>query len=225
MAIKLSVTSNIEAFAQRQIDIAEQVEFAGVVALTRTAQQVKIDEVASMRTAFDRPTRFTLNSLQVRPATKARPEAEVSTKLGFGKSVPAGRYLNPEVEGGQRSMKSTERKLGSFTVPSRNAKLDRFGNLPGSTYLRILSQLGLAGEQSATASRRSKRGRSGEAFFRRDNIIYSRKAEDITPILILTASPDYSKRLPFYETAQETTDRVLEVEFDKALRQAFATAR
>lgn len=224
VAIKFSVTSNIQAFAQRQIDIAKQVEFAGVVALTRTAQRVKVDEVASMRSSFDRPTPFTLNSLQVRPATKAKPEAEVSTKLGFG-SVPAGRYLNPEVEGGARSMKSHEKKLGGFTSPSRFAKLDRFGNIPGSTYVRILSQLGLAGEQSATKSKRSRRARSTEAFFRRDNVIFSRKAEDITPVLIITRAPSYSERFPFYDNAQKTTDRVLEEEFDKALRQAFTTAR
>lgn len=224
MAIKLSITSNIQAFAQKQINIAKQVEFAGIVALTRTAQQVKVDEISSMQSVFDRPTKFTLNSLQVRPATRAKPEAEVSTKLGFG-SVPAGRYLDPEVEGGLRSLKSTERKLGGYTSPSRSATLNAFGNLPGSTYLRILSQLKLAGEQSATNSRRSRRSRSGEAFFRRDNIIYSRKGGDITPILIITKAPHYSKRFPFYENAQKTADRVLEVEYDKALAQAFATAR
>lgn len=224
MAIKFSVTSNIQAFAQKQIDIAKQVEFAGVVALTRTALQIKTDEVSSMKSVFDRPTNFTLNSLAVRPATKAKPEAEVSTKLGFG-SVPAGRYLNPEVEGGSRSQKSTERKLGSFTIPSKFAKLDRFGNMTGATYLRILSQLKLLGENSATNSRRSRTARSKEAFFKRDNVIYSRKGQDITPILILTRSPTYSQRFPFYENAQDTTDRVLEIEFDKALAKAFATAR
>jgi hypothetical protein len=224
MSIKLSVTANIEAFAQRQINIAKQIEFAGVVALTKTAQQIKIDEVSSMKESFDRPTPFTLNSLALRPATKQRPEAEVFTKLGFG-SVPAGRYLNPEVEGGKRSMKSHERKLGSFTAPSRSARLDRYGNFPAPTYLKILSQLRLAGDQSATDSRRSKRKRSGEAFFKQGNIIFSRKKDDITPVLILTESPDYSKRFPFYDTAQSTADRVLEIEFDKALARAFATAK
>lgn len=226
MAIKFSITSNIEAFAQRQINIAKQVEFAGIVALTRTAVQVKADEIASMRSVFDRPTRFTLNSLQVRPATRANPSAEVSTKLGFGKSVPAGRYLDPEVEGGQRRMKSHEKKLGGYTSPSRDAKLDQYGNISGSTYTRILSQLKVLGpDQNATNSKRSKRNRSREAFFRRDDVIYSRKGEDITPVLIITKAPNYTERFPFYRNAQRTTDRVLEIEFDKALAHAFATAR
>jgi hypothetical protein len=237
MSIKLSVTSNIQAFADRQVNLAKQFDFAGVVALTRTAQQIKLNEIDEMRTVFDRPTPFTLNSLQVRPATKTNREAEVSTKLGFG-SVPAGRYLNPEVEGGHRSMKSHELKLGSFTIPSEFEKLNKYGNLPAPRYIKILSQLQLLGENSATGSRRSKRKRQTEAFFRRGNVIYSRTSrhsaltgkasksfESVFPVLILTKAPSYRPRFPFYDIAQDTTDRLLEVFFDKALAQAWATAK
>lgn len=214
--MKISVTSTAAAFLKDLEQTQKDLRFAAIVALTKTAQAVKTAEVDLMRRKFDRPTPFTLNSLQVLPATKDKPEATVETKEGFG-SVPAGRFLNPEVEGGARSMKSHEKKLRGYTSPSTFAKLDKYGNFPASTYVKILSQLKLSGDQSATNSKRSTAKRSREAFFRRENIIYSRKKDDITPALIITDAPHYQPRLPFYVEAERTVDQVMPLEMDKAV--------
>lgn len=222
MAIR--ITSNAAEWKAAQERAGKQIAFATALALTRTAQAVRTEEIAVMKRVFDRPTRFTLNSLQVRPATKERLFADVETKLG-GDSVPAGRYLGPQVYGGGRRMKSHERKLGGYTSPSTFATLNAFGNLPGSTYTRILSQLGALGENSATSSAPSKRKRSREAFFRREKVIYSRKDDDITPILIITDAPSYKPIFPFEKTGERVWSQMLPLELSRAIDQALATAR
>ena len=134
---------------------------------------------------------------------KAKPQATVETKQGFG-SVPAGRFLSPQVDGGQRRKKSHELKLGDYTVPGKDITLNAYGNILGSTYVKILSQLRLSSDpsQNASNSKLSKAKRKREAFFKRENVIYSRKGEDITPMLILTRAPSYRQRLPFFEEAR-----------------------
>ena len=84
--------------------------FAVAYGLTKTAQDIKAAEIDVMKDVFDRPIRFTLNALFEKPATKADLTAVVEFKEGFG-SVPAWRYLGPQVAGGSRSTKSGERKL------------------------------------------------------------------------------------------------------------------
>ena len=44
--------------------------FALAYALTKTAQDIKAAEIDVMKNVFDRPTRFTLNVLFLKPATK-----------------------------------------------------------------------------------------------------------------------------------------------------------
>lgn len=93
-------------FITRQLGIAEkQIPFLTAYALTKTAQDIKDAEYKLIGQVFDRPTRFTLNSLFVRPATKSNLVASVEFKEGFG-SVPAWRYLGPHVDGGGRQKKS-----------------------------------------------------------------------------------------------------------------------
>lgn len=215
--MNFGITANLAEFQKAQEQRGKDIFFAGVVALTKTAQQVRTAEVALMRKVLNNPTPFTLNSLQVKPATKDRPSASVETKEGFG-SVPAGRFLSPLVDGGQRRMKSHERKLGGYTHPGEFATINRFGNIPGSTYVRILSQVGALGpDQNATKSRRSKAKRKSEAFFRRENVIFLRKgADEAKPFLVITKAPTYTERLPFYREADRVTDKVLPLEFATA---------
>lgn len=209
---------------------ANAIGFATVVALTRTAVKVKQAEVELMQRKLDRPKPFTLNSLQVKPATKAKPEAVVETKTGFG-SVPAGRFLSPLVDGGARRYKSSELQLqtqgtASYWVPGEFADLDAYGNIKGSTIKKILSQLKLNRDATANASgsRRSKAKRKREAFFLRGNIVFLRvregrgknREDETRPYLFLIKPPKYRAILPFFETASEVTDQTLAVEIGKA---------
>lgn len=96
MAIEFAVASNIKQVqAMLTQTQREQIPFAAVVAMTRTAQAVRDVQLTEMRRVFDRPTPYTMNSLFVQPATKRRPQAAVGFKEFAGKGTPAWKYLGP----------------------------------------------------------------------------------------------------------------------------------
>jgi len=198
-------------------------------ALTKTAQDIKAAEIASMKAVFDRPSRFTLNALYMQPAKKNSLVAVVYFKEGFG-SIPAWRYLGPQVEGGGRQHKSHEKRLiraghmkpDEYAVPGAGAKLDQYGNISGPTIERILSHVQaaeqFAGYQAnATGSRRSraKRRKGGTYFVLRPDgagrargsvapgIYLRQNVNQIVPVIMFVKAPRYRKRFPFYETARE----------------------
>ena len=113
--VRHGISAALRGIAARPRDVA----FWTAAALTATANDVKDAEVAKMAEVFDRPTRFTLGALYVKPATPNDLTAEVRFKEGFG-SVPAWRYLGPQVEGGNRHHKSFELRLdGAGAGPPR----------------------------------------------------------------------------------------------------------
>jgi hypothetical protein len=222
MGFELSVTDGIREFADR-VDALEreQVPFVTAYALTKTAQDARAAIEQEIERVFDRPTRFALNSLFVRPATKRELVATVDFKEGFG-SIPAWRFLGPEVAGGPRNKKSHERALDragilqpdEYCVPGKGIKLDAYGNMPGSEIARILSQLGASPDatQNATPRSRAKQKRKGTRQYfvmrGRSNVpdgIYRRDGRVAVPVLLfVVGAPRYHKRLAFYEIAKRT---------------------
>lgn len=218
--MRFQVKDTSAAFVESLSKRSQNITFASAVALTRTAQKVKAAQIDLMLRKLDRPTRFTLNSLQIKPATKTKLEATVETKMGFG-SVPAGRYLSPLVDGGPRREKASEKRLGSYWTPARGVALDTFGNIRGSTVNKILSQLKLRADpqQNSSKSKRSKAKRTSEAYFIQNGIVFQRKGKaKPSPFLVLVKKvPTYRKVLPWYDVAQEVIDQSLPAEFYAAL--------
>jgi hypothetical protein len=138
------VRDMVAAFSERRLAAAQ------ATALTRVAVQVKAAERNTMARIFDRPTPYTLNSLFVRPATAQSLEATVWLKDDLaGSGTPATKYLAPQIEGGQRSLKPMEWLMqqaghmpkGWRAVPGRGARLDAYGNMSLGQVQQILSQL------------------------------------------------------------------------------------
>lgn len=144
---------------------------AFISALNKTAFEIRDAERLEMLNSFDRPTRYTLNSVYVKYANYSDPTASVSIKNPKG--LPGQfHYLLPQVEGGNRAQKRFEfmlRRRGilgtnEVTVPVLNSKLvkkDAYGNMSSGQIVQILSQLNsfyLAGSsQNETQALKSKR--------------------------------------------------------------------
>jgi hypothetical protein len=229
--INVDVRSNL-SFLTKNLDEYQKnhVPFVTAFALTKTAQEIQRALYDEMAAVFDRPTRFTLNSLYVKPATKKLQIASVEFKEGFG-SIPAWRYLRPQVEGGPRVKKSHERALeragllkpDEFVVPGRLVDLDGNGNMKGSQITRILSDVQANSDPLSNSTRKTRvarRKRGGGAYFlvrgrKIPNGIYFRLGlRDIRPILIFVRQPQYTKRLPFHEVAQRTFDQRFAANFN-----------
>ncbi|WP_312139925.1 hypothetical protein [Stutzerimonas nitrititolerans] len=221
----------------------KQVRFATAVALTRTAQLAKGAVEKEMRSVFDRPTRWTLNSLRLIPAKRDRLVARVEMKNEADKSAPATKWLNPEIEGGPRPEKASERNLrqkgvlpsGRFIVPGKGAKLDRFGNMTKGAITKAMSGVGGFAEQgysaNATNSRRSRAKGNAKRYFvmRRGGtpigIAERTSRSRMHIILAFVRHPTYSKRLDFYGIGDKVVKRHLKDEFEKAYAKAMRTAR
>ncbi|CBS89229.1 hypothetical protein [Azospirillum lipoferum] len=221
----------------------KQLHYAMVVALTKTAQIAKEDARAAMGSEFDRPTSYTLNSLYVKPATKADPVAVVGIREWGGKGTPATKYLTPQVYGGNRRPKRFEVALqqagimpaGMFAMPGEEAQMDSFGNMKRGQIVKILSHLRASRDttQNRSTSGRNRGRRRMETYFAvpvgSDNPlppgVYWRDKADPRPVLIFTKSPHYAPRYNLYDIVKESAKRNLLPEFRKALRKAVATMR
>ena len=126
-----------------------QMSFALARAQTLTAKLVEAAEIKEMARVFDRPTRFTLNSVFVRPAKKGGPGAVVWVKDYASKADAPIRWLLPEVDGGERQAKRSEKLLsargilssGRFLMPGGGMTLDSHGNIIRGVMQKVLSGL------------------------------------------------------------------------------------
>jgi hypothetical protein len=226
-------------------DVPKRVRLATVLGINWTAKQAHDDVVKAMPSIFDRPTPYTMRGFYVWRADKNNLQAKLEARTFAGKGTPAYKYLSPEVYGGGRGLKGHERALraagilpgGMFTVPASGAPRDSYGNLPGSEYVRILSELRAFGEQGYTANitarsaaRKKKAGRF-RAYFAitpaqlghgglrgaQSPGVYRRTERGIKPILIFVRRPSYRKRFPFHEIAKRSVDANYEANFNRAL--------
>lgn len=234
--MQFDIRSNVRDVSRWLDDVQKkQLPFATALAMTKTAQDVKAEEIAVMKRVFDNPTPYALNALAVKPAKKTNLIASVAFKEFAGKGTPAKRFLNPEVHGGARSQKSHERQLAPymagkrFTSPAQGYARNKYGNIPGGTYTRILSHLRVNPDaaQNVTGSKRSRAKRANGEFFgiKGTGVFERRGGRKIRPVLIFTRPPRYTKRFPFYETAERVVKQRFNVNFEIAWQRAMATAR
>lgn len=238
IAPDFEIRTNAEDVSRRFSNIrARAAPYAIARGLTMTARAILNQNRRNMQRVFDRPTKFTLNAFETIEATKTRHVAIVRFKLfgqtssGFGSEA----YLAPQEFGGGRRAKRFELRLrrrgilgaNEFAVPARGARLDRYGNFPGSTLTQILSQLQAfntagfnANQTEQGRKRRIKLGktqffgvRTGASAFlpggvyRRTGRKTGKKGQPIVPRgakaeLIFVKQPFYRPRLRFYDTAK-----------------------
>jgi hypothetical protein len=210
--------------------------------LTRTAFAARDDVQAEMRSVFDRPKPFTINSLRVTPATKQTLAAELGFRE-FGSGTPAGRYLRPQVFGGQRPHKSFERALGlppnRQAMPAKWAELDAYGNISPGQLRAIMSslQLGPTEQRQGIYGGRSRGRLRRERYF---IVPVGRTDTDLPPGIYRTAADGsgppflvigffraarYKRRLDFFGVGERSVAQHFPAHFLAALAEAMATAR
>ena len=218
-ALKISGPRSAGAEVARSLrDIPARVlPYAASTAATRTAQHIARTAIPDeMRRVFSGPTRWTLNSLRVVPATKDKSVARVFVKDDApNNGTRPEDYLLPQVEGGGRKEKRFERSLryggllpsGWRAMPGQGAKLDASGNFNRGEMQRILTATRTAFDQAQrkTTSARSKRSAKNAPYFgvtplvgsfvggeyrqtksRMQPGVYRREGRSIKPVLIFT---------------------------------------
>lgn len=231
--------------------IAEkQLPFAIAKTLTLSAKKaVTVDLPAEMKRAFDKPTPYTLRALAYLPATKSNLQAQILPRAFAGKGNIAWEYLDPEVVGGPRGGKSSEKRLQAllgqpvFLIPAKGAKLDSYGNISRGQMTKILSGLGamIDPAQNATAksARRSKRlivshgakRKNSQYFIARSSgkpvAVYELKGKGrVVPVLIISPRPPkYRPRFQFGPVIARSINASMPGLFASTLDAAIRTAR
>lgn len=113
VTMQIDIRVNANDFA-KQVGVLfkDQIPFATSYAINKTAQQAQIELSREMVRVFDNPTRYTLNGTFIVPSTVKRLYATIKMKDEGGKrSVPADKFITPNVQGGPRRLKGFERAL------------------------------------------------------------------------------------------------------------------
>jgi len=238
--IELAVHQNLDVVRREIADFSDrQVPFAMRLALNRTAVDGKDRVRAEMERVFDRPTRFTLNSLFVRFAGRSTMEASVNIKDFAPKGTPAFKYLTNQIGGGSRRPKRFERALqaaghlprGMLAVPGQRAKLDAHGNMNRGQITKILSYLRASPDPMQNrGSGAGKRTRRGDRYFVGQinggpDGVWQIQEDHVLPILLFVRSARYRPRLRFKDLVHETVADTFPGHFRDALHKAHATAR
>lgn len=224
-----------EAIAAVRDVPARVVPYAASTALTRTAKHAQKLIVVEMPKVFDRPVRYTLNSLFTVPATAKTLAARVAVKnVTTNNGTLPQDYLLPSVLGGGRKEKRFERALrfagvlqrGQRVVPGRDMPLDAAGNVTRAHINSILAAAKAAvGERHAKGGKRVPQlGGKGSKYFvmrTRSGVplgVFSREGRDVSSVLAFVAErPQYRERLDFDAIAERAAREHFEPEFRSAL--------
>lgn len=252
--IKMKATAmNFDGAVRRLTRLGKAVPGAVVTAINKTGFAVLDALTAEMPRSFDRPTPYTLRSLYVQKATASHLAATIRPKGdGYeGKGTPAAKYLGPEIFGGARNVKRSERALrimgvlpvGMITVPGSGATFDAFGNQSVGEIRQILSffksaemtmgyTANMTDKTRARLARGTKKRGFGYSYFvvktRRRNLapgIYRKmnfvSGHAIKPVLMFVDKASYSRRYRWHEVGNLVARQM----FDRYLAKELADVK
>jgi hypothetical protein len=232
------VTSDFDKFIKDVGRLNKQhVPFAISKTLNDTAFEVRGSEIDVMQSIFDRPTNFIMKALRVKKGKKNSPDATVAFNGRLGKDGEAvDKVLLPQIKGGKRKLKGSERTLrrhgvlgsNERIVPSRALRLNKHGNITKGLMNKILSNIGEQSDSSANTplDKRTTKYIVGEVGGTRGIWSVSGKKQDRwKPVLIFVREPNYRKRFPFYKTAERVMHKRVGPNFKKAMDFAIRTSR
>ncbi len=213
----------LESLTKELDKTSKQLPFILAKTLTKTALAVKKELIAEMGRTFDRPTPFTLKSLFVESATKTNLVSKIGVKFD------AVKYLAPQIFGGTRSMKRSEKWLEHYWTPGKAAILNKYGNIIAGRITQILSVTQKHPDYySRTTARSRKRNKKLPKYFiaqRGSHLhpgVWQREGRRVKPILIFGKTPTYRPIFKFYEkglaVAHSEVDRIFKKTFDEVLK-------
>jgi len=233
MPVEIDLIENLDAVKREIADFSDrQVPFAMMKALNRTAYAAKARARDEINRVFDRPTKYTRNSLFARAANKTKLEAAVGIKDTAAKGTPAFKYLAPQIAGGPRGEKRFERALhfvagvpnDTLAVPGKGMKLDPHGNVRRGQIKSILDRL-----RADAGSQGTRRGGYvvGQPEDRPDLPagVWKRERSRLVPKLVFIRRAEYRPRFAFADIIHQAVADEFDEHFREELHKAHATRK
>tara|TARA_R110000868_G_scaffold1684_1_gene13556 strand:- start:266 stop:853 length:588 start_codon:yes stop_codon:yes gene_type:complete len=195
--MRIDIKSNIKEVTKGMSSMQKkQIPFAAANAINTTLFELKKEMAKQTVKKLDNPTPFTQRGFLVDKAKKTK-----LFGLLFAKEEVA-KYLHYQIEGGTRSSGK------KFAIPTSNAKLNRYGNIPNKKggvikgkKQKILKIKGMTG------------------------VYETHKDRTLKLIVAFKNSATYKAKFPFYIIAKKFTEAKFDKNFAKALTRALKTAK
>lgn len=204
-------------------------------ALNNMASETIAPLQAEVASVFDRPTPFTTNAFRTDYAKQNSLAAAVAVKdvkSGASRGQAPEDWFKPQVYGGERQLKASERFLrakgilppGRYTVPGPGARLDAYGNMSRKHINDLMKGLQAAGQPGAGERQTffvMRRGTHSIGIGERLGYGLG-SGRRFRVVLLFVSEPAYSARFDFYEVASQVAedDALFASHLDQALADA-----
>jgi hypothetical protein len=223
-----------------------EVPFAASLALNRVGASVKERLQMEMKSVFNNPVPFTLNSLYIKASTKTNLEVEIGFRDFAPKGNPAVKYTGPQIYGGaaydtrfQKSLKYNGILAPNmYAIPTQSdfLRMNQYGNVTPGQYTEILYALKSFRDSTAFVYReKAKKKRATEYFAITTKTgrlypgIYRTKVpkgyEQDRAVFWFRRTPTYTGKFKFFDVAKGHAGSIWNKEFGRALSQAIASQK
>tara|TARA_B100000768_G_scaffold178213_1_gene193601 strand:+ start:1379 stop:2128 length:750 start_codon:yes stop_codon:yes gene_type:complete len=174
----------------------KQIPFATANAINTTLFDIMRIEKKQMELKLDRPTNFTLKGFRINKAKKTQLRGDISI------APDRYKYLQFQIEGGTRNRTN-------IPVPTRQAKLNKHGNIGGKGKNRLIKKKNqYIGNINGT-----------------DGVWERTRAGKSKLIIAFKQSVKYKKKFPFYKIADGVARKKFQRNLSISLKRALRTAR
>ena len=186
----------------------KQIPFAAAQAINNTLFDIMKAEKAQMPKKLDRPTPFTLKAFKINKAKKTELIGDIHVMPERYK------YLKYAIEGGTRT--------GNIGVPTKHAKLNKFGNIPMRKKGLIKNKNQFIGTINGLSGvwERGHYSKSGKFSTQGKS-----RSTSLRLVVAFEKTVNYDKRFPFYKIADGVARKKFQRNFQKTLKRAIDTAR
>jgi len=246
----INISTDIKE-AQRALDVVSkrQIPYATTLMLNALATSTKRRVEVDIKRNLDRPTNYAQRMMGIKYANKGNLTSQVNVRgsVGSGETKVLGHLFS----GGRRKGKGFEGALvskgimpnGMYAMPSEGAPLDFYGNIKRSFIRQLIDYLTAnrvvkKSAQFENRQRKQVKGATSSQYF----VVNQKKqgglplgiwqnigfgsGRALRPIIIFVRKePVYDRYFNLANAAQQVIARDARFEFDKAMRNAIATAK
>ena len=219
--MEVVIKSNIDQVVKGLSRIQrKQIPFATSVAINDTAFGLQKQIKRQMPQKLDRPTPWTVSGVLVRKSKKTDLEAFVYMAGARGlpkESADRNQYIKYQVNGGTRHPKKTK-----IPVPTKNLKLNKYGNMPKGKVKSLLAKRDVFVGKVKGIDGIWQRGHYNQGGTFNTS---SGRGSAIRLLVAFENNANYTPRLPYGRISEGYTKHKFEPNFRRALAKALASAR
>ena len=218
MNVKIEGLSEVKSYINRLK--REEIPKAFEITINKTMGQMKTRLTEEIKSSFDRPKSWSVNTLFIDPvkASKGKYTSSLNVRRKNPQGTTAVQVLGHHISGGTRTMKGYEKWMiskgymhnGQFIVPGPHASIDKFGNQTRAEINKIMKALSTGDTPG------------GWKYFISDDgkTVFSVKGKQLKLLWFIVENVNYDKRYGFFPVGMETAKKMMLANAEFAVQKA-----